>query len=203
MDETVIKNLIILFAILFLFLRIGRRSGVSDEDLKQTLPGDDIIPDAGYIADRATILHAPVTTVWPWIVQLGKDRAGWYAPKWLELIFVWNPRKRIKREIQPEFQKLKVGDVVPDWGPGSLKALSIKPHKYLLYGAIKPGDPKDTYFFSWIHTLEQVDENTCRLYTRLRIRKSKGILNLLMIFGGAFDWATMVAMYAGLKEILE
>jgi hypothetical protein len=44
-------------------------------------PGDDIVPDAAVVMDRDRILPAPARDVWPWIVQLGKDRAGWYMPR--------------------------------------------------------------------------------------------------------------------------
>ena len=48
------------------------------------LPGDDLIPDAGVVLDRAAEFACSAEVLWPWIVQLGKDRAGWHLPDWLE-----------------------------------------------------------------------------------------------------------------------
>ena len=61
--------------------RLGRRSGVTDDEVAASLPGDAIVPDARVVIDRATTLAAPPERVWPWIVQLGKRRAGWYFPR--------------------------------------------------------------------------------------------------------------------------
>ena len=43
--------------------------------------GDDIIPDANMVFDRGRDIAAPPEAVWPWLLQLGKRRAGWYAPR--------------------------------------------------------------------------------------------------------------------------
>ena len=48
------------------------------------LPGDDLIPDAGVVLDRGAEFACSAEVLWPWIVQLGKDRAGWYLPDWLD-----------------------------------------------------------------------------------------------------------------------
>jgi hypothetical protein len=190
---------IILFSLLLIALRVGRRSGVDTNDLKRSLPGDSIIIAPAYVADRATLINAPAEEVWPWIVQLGKGRAGWYSPVWLERLLVWNPKKRGARTLLPQFQALKTGDVVADWGPGSLEVLDIKTGSYLLYGSIKPGDDIGNYLFSWVHMLEKIDDTSCRLHTRLRIRSANPVFNAFALFGGVFDWATIVIMYSGLK----
>ena len=56
--------------------------------------------------DRAFTLDAPVELVWPWFVQLGKRRAGWYLPRRIER-FIPPPRRAI-RTIDPE-QVAKIG----------------------------------------------------------------------------------------------
>ena len=52
--------------------------------------------------------------VWPWIVQLGKWRAGWYLPRSVERLVP--PARRATRRVLPQWQGLSVGDVVPDYG---------------------------------------------------------------------------------------
>ena len=53
----------------------------SPEDVALALPGDDLVPRADVVMDRAFDLPAPPEVVWPWFVQLGKKRAGWYLPR--------------------------------------------------------------------------------------------------------------------------
>ena len=100
-----------------LLRRIGERSGVTDEDIARTLPGDELVNAPHMIADRATVIDAPAEHIWPWLMQLGKARAGWYFPAWLERVL---PAKaRGAREILPAFQTYAQGDLVPDYGPGT------------------------------------------------------------------------------------
>lgn len=70
---------------------------------------------------NARTVNAPPEDIWPWLVQWGKDRGGWYLPAKVEKIL---PEKfRSTPTIVPKFQTLKVGDSVPDYGlgPGSKK----------------------------------------------------------------------------------
>ena len=55
------------------------------------LPGDGLVAPADVVMDRAFSLPAPPDVVWPWLVQLGKRRAGWYLPRWVERLV---PRSR-------------------------------------------------------------------------------------------------------------
>jgi hypothetical protein len=43
------------------------------------MPGDDIVPQANLIATRAITINTPASHVWPWLVQMGYRRAGWYS----------------------------------------------------------------------------------------------------------------------------
>ena len=95
-------------------LALLTRSGVSDAEVALPLPGDDLVPDATDVIDRAVTLPAPPAAVWPWLVQLGKGRAGWYFPRRLERVL---PKRGLRR-IEPSLQQVAVGDDIPDWGPG-------------------------------------------------------------------------------------
>lgn len=50
--------------------------GATLEESRQSLPGDEIIPDARSQQTRAITIHAPREQVWPWLAQLGQDRGG-------------------------------------------------------------------------------------------------------------------------------
>lgn len=42
-------------------------------------PGDMVIPDAVMVYDQTRLVQAPPEAVWPWILQVGKGRGGWYV----------------------------------------------------------------------------------------------------------------------------
>jgi hypothetical protein len=86
------------------------RWGATDEELTETLPGDDVKPDAGIQVTHAITIDAPPETVWKWLVQIGQERGGFYSYDWLENLFGLQIRNA--DEIKTEWQNLKVGDFV-------------------------------------------------------------------------------------------
>ena len=48
------------------------------------LPGDDLVPEATMIETHQIDIDAPVAAVWPWLVQLGYERGGFYSFDLLE-----------------------------------------------------------------------------------------------------------------------
>ena len=57
---------------------------------------------------------APPERAWPWLLQLGKHRAGWYLPRSLERFI---PRsRRPARTFVAIWRHLEVGDILPDYG---------------------------------------------------------------------------------------
>jgi hypothetical protein len=80
------------------------------------LPGDDIVPRAGFVATHAVTISAPPDAVWPWLMQMGWHRAGWYTPHWVDrLLFPAN--RPSAQQLIAELQSLRVGDFVPDGPP--------------------------------------------------------------------------------------
>ena len=71
---------------------------------------DALSPDAGYVTTRAGTVKAPVEAVWPWLVQMGQDRAGFYTHNWVErLLHSGIPDIA---EVHPEWQHIEVGDLM-------------------------------------------------------------------------------------------
>jgi hypothetical protein len=198
-------------------LRLAHRSGVSAADVARPLPGDDLIADPDIQIDRAAAMSASAEAVWPWLVQLGKDRAGWYMPAWLERVVVWPTGKRSARRIVDELQSLAPGDLIPDWGPGdpSFKAIQVDPPRALVYLSARDREngwrwPSDdaaasaVLAFSWALVLHEIDGGSCRLQIRLRGRFGRrgSLRPLLMPLGGLFDYLTIAVLFAGLKQRL-
>jgi hypothetical protein len=182
--------------------RLGRRSGVSDAEVGAALPGDDVVPDARVVIDRATTLNAPPERVWPWIVQLGKRRAGWYFPAWIEAVI---PRdRRGLRYIEPRWQRLAVGDVIPDWGgPGAtFEIVTLDAPRALVHRSTRGRPDRDPIRLSWALVLTPVATGT-RLHLRLRISAlGRRAPTLVTTFAGLIDEATVAPLFAGLAERL-
>ncbi len=87
--------------------------GATDEEVARTMPGDELIPNAGS-ATRAITIAATPADVWPWLVQIGYGKAGWYSYDWID-----NDFKPSADHVLPEYQDLQVGDkilMMPDMG---------------------------------------------------------------------------------------
>lgn len=138
------------------------------------LPGDDVLPDAGLVMDRALDLERCPEDVWPWVEQLGKGRAGWYMPRAVER-FV--PRtRRAARTIQPRLLGLSVGDRIPDWGRGEpdFEVLQIEPPHHLVYWSERERKPRrgvarPPMRLTWSLVLSDLAPAGTRLHLRLRI----------------------------------
>ena len=90
-----------------------RRWGATDAEVAMTLPGDELSPGAA-ATTRAVTIAAGRHDVWPWLVQLGWGRAGWYSYDWID-----NDGRASLEHIAPDLQHLDVGDrilMTPDLG---------------------------------------------------------------------------------------
>jgi hypothetical protein len=97
-------------------IHLGRTYGSTRSERARTLPGDEIIQHPEVVTDHAVTIDAPPTVVWPWLVQMGWHRGGWYTPRWVDRLFFpanWPSAGR----VIPELQHLAVGDFIPDGAP--------------------------------------------------------------------------------------
>jgi len=58
--------------------------GATDDEVDAALPGDELVDGRGPRTTRAVTVGAPPGAVWPWVAQIGEDRAGFYSYSWLE-----------------------------------------------------------------------------------------------------------------------
>ena len=98
------------------------RWGSSRAELVAALPGDELVPDAQYTIQHAVTIDAPPEAVWPWLVQLGQDKGGFYSYAWLERL-IGDDIHNADR-INPAWQTVRPGDLVraaqPDYLGGIL-----------------------------------------------------------------------------------
>ena len=89
------------------------RWGATDAEVVQSMAGDELILGAGQ-ATRAITIKALPEEVWPWLVQLGYGKAGWYSYDWID-----NDFQSSAARIIPGYQDLAVGDkilMMPEMG---------------------------------------------------------------------------------------
>lgn len=86
------------------------RWGSTPAELQAGLPGDDTLLRPTYQIQHAVSVDAAPDRIWPWLVQLGEDRGGFYSYAWLERIFGFQVHNADR--IHPEWQRLAPGDTV-------------------------------------------------------------------------------------------
>jgi hypothetical protein len=133
-------------------------------------------------------ISARPEVIWPWIQQVGYHRGGWYIDTWgdkFEQTYFWpfvvpkearGTYKPAANEILPEYQHIKVGDIIPDGPPDSAyyEVVEIEPnHLLLLYATthfnyMAPQFIYKTKFaprgaFCWAFIITEIDTNRSRL----------------------------------------
>lgn len=97
------------------YVRLARprmaRWGATDDEVGDAMPGDGEVPRPQFTVTRAVSIAAPPEAVWPWIVQIGYHRAGWYAHDLFD-----NDDIPSAETILPEFQHLEIGQVIGEEG---------------------------------------------------------------------------------------
>lgn len=186
-------------------LWISRRSGVTSADLKRKLPGDSIIANSNWTIDRAAVINAQVEEVWPWIEQLGKGRAGWYAPSWIERTF----NSHALDSIDVRYQQVKPGDILDDWGPGVQEVVQIQQPNILLVKCLRKTDPKKgetkpirSMDITILTMLEPLDSKHTRIIFRWRSHIPWYYYPVVRPLGGTFDYAFFKIMVSGLNQRL-
>jgi hypothetical protein len=165
------------------------------DEVAGRLPGDGIVPDAQVTMDRAFDLPAPPETVWPWFAQLGKNRAGWYFPAWVERAIP--PRRRALRRIEPTLLHLAPGDVIDDWGgrDATFEVVEHTPPRTLVHRS-----ERGSLRISWAIVLRPGHQGT-RVHLRFRVGGVRRVW-LVRTGGELMDLLTVVGLAAGLRERL-
>lgn len=203
--------------------RLARRSGVSDAEYFGPLPGDDVIPHPMIEWTRGTTVGASPELVWPWLVQMGYGRGGWYTSERFDRI-VWRIDNPSSETILPEWQDLAVGDIVPD-GPdyaAYFRVVDVRREEAIVYQSIRhpyrgrPVDPTDStaiearerelveggeYIeFSWAFVLKPVSDDRTRLLIRTRANLAPARARLLETPLGLVDLFHVSTIFRGIER---
>jgi hypothetical protein len=100
--------------------------GMAPEEATKSLPGDEIVAAGETLLTRGLTIDAAPGAVWPWLIQMGFGRAGWYSYDQLDM------KGRSADRIRPELQSLAVGDVIPTHPGGGFEVKVLDPERALV-----------------------------------------------------------------------
>lgn len=128
------------------------------------LVGDPPLGESHYRIDHAVTIRAPVDSVWPWLVQIGQDRAGFYSYDRLERGI--GAQIRNADVVVPGWQNRKVGDLVRAVQPDYLGGIFGSELGWRVK-QIEPG--RALVLRNWgAFVLEPTDSGSTRLHIRTR-----------------------------------
>jgi hypothetical protein len=152
---------------------LGRQWGATREEVRGPMAGDDIVSNAKGQTTHAITIDAAAEEVWPWLVQMGYHRAGWYTYPWVDR-YVWHIDNPSAAQIVPELQHLSLGDTVPDGEPGTalyrVEVLDAR-RTLVLHSTSHVPQPlrgRMSVDWTWAYELRVVDATTTRLMLRVR-----------------------------------
>jgi hypothetical protein len=160
-----------LIAFLYAARRYYRNWGTSKEECRARLAGDELVGDPVIQVTEAVWIDAPPSAIWPWLLQMGQDRAGLYSYQALENAI--GLRFHNADRIHPEWQQLAVGDVLrlaPKGWMGlqdglPLRVEAITPQRSIVVRTTAPNLPKAVWSF---HLQSHWADHT-RLLARARV----------------------------------
>ena len=213
--------------------RLSQRTGVTDAEAYGTLPGDEIIAHPMVEWTRGVTVHAPPERIWPWLLQMGYGRAGWYTPAWVDRIIeptlfqLKPPFPTSPDRLMPEFQSLTVCDLIAD-GPdyrSYWRVLAVEPQRAIVYRSVRhpwrpyPFDPSDPAAVdrveaqliaggvyldcTWTFVLQPVGAERTRLLIRTRGNYAPWLLGLVMPALGLYDATYGVAQLRAIAHRAE
>ena len=156
-----------------------RRWGARPEEPDPALPGEALIPDAAWEFTHVVSIAAEPDEVWPWIVQMGQGRGGFYSFERLENLMGCQITNT--NVVLPDYQTLSPGDDIrlhPTAPP--LQVAEVVPGRSLVLhsapGDDAPGDdaahPTDTV---WAFHILPDGPGSSRL-----IERGKGLFGVSM-----------------------
>ncbi len=161
--------------------------GSTPTERTMSLPGDEIPDETMTYHTRAITIDAPPESVWPWLIQIGDQRGGFYSHDWLErhIGVHYIEGSHSATRIHPELQQLQVGDRIATGSIGSMTIDApvnvLEPNHALVVG-------------TWAFVLLSINDGRSRMLVRERepswIRRvAPRRSGLLRAIGGLIDYA--------------
>jgi len=187
-----------------------QRWGATDEEVRAALPGDELVAEPVTQATRGMTVNAPPGQVWPWVVQLGADRAGFYSYDWLENLFGLGIHSAGR--VVADWQQRATGDLVyaDAAGTGGWYVMQVVPSEVLVLklANVAAGQPlrRDEQLrweFLWTFATRDAGNGTTRLLVRERVGFGSRATRLLMAPFGVVSFIMTQKMMRGIKARAE
>ncbi|MBI5930186.1 MAG: SRPBCC family protein [Chloroflexi bacterium] len=137
------------------------RWGALAAEINRPMNGDPLIPRPNLEATRAIDINATPETVWAWLMQMGRERTGFYG---IDRIDNWGiPSATYLRRDLPA---LTVGTTLDN----GLKVFDINSHDlHLLMGVFdRPHELGGNIDLTYLYSLERTANGSTRLIVRMR-----------------------------------
>ena len=192
----VLAVVVLVWLVLLVYLSWARpyqlHWGATDEEINRPMPGDELKLNPAFLATRAITINGTPAEIWPWLIQMGYGRAGYYGYDILENL--GSPRGLASADrILPEFQSFVVGDKVPISPAAENVFYAIEPNQYLIWAGQTSEVPGG---FTW--ALYPIDADHTRLVSRIRWSHHWTSLKLLPL-----DLLTEFSDHLGVRKILQ
>jgi len=187
---------------------LGRTWGADEVEQRAVMPGDDIVARPFGITNHAITIDATPAMIWPWIVQMGYHRAGWYTPRWVDR-WIWHIENPTVTTVHPELQNVHVGDVIPDGEPGTafFRVADLKEDHFLVLHStthLPPALRDRTWVdWTWSFLLTPIDLHHTRLKLRVRATGSPELWLAWTLFLVPSDLVMARSMLRGIKRRAE
>lgn len=230
-----VRSLLLGVGAFYLLRRWGGRWGATAAEARQPLPGDGVVSRPMLTTTHAVTIRAAPEQVWPWVVQLGYYRGGWYTDTgWWDYLADRYLRSLVRAEVAqsgvghrdeptadrivPEYQNLKVGDVILDGPPGTayFTVAALEPNRALaLYSdtharyLFPPSIRDDPRWgiggeFSWVFVLQATERHHTRLFLRTRANARPWLYRAFMsVFLPVIDGLMARKMLTGIQRQVE
>ena len=160
----------------------SHRWGATTAELRHSMPGDELVPRVKVGYTQAITIDAPPEEVWPWLVQHGYRRAGFYSHEWVYRLLGsanYHEGDRSADRIIPELQNLRLGDQIKINETAAFEVVALEPNRLLTLLARVDLDTGETFELSetmpvnfmsnsWVYLLEEVSNSSTRLIVRWR-----------------------------------
>lgn len=192
------------------FERWHRSWGATDGELVMELPGDELTAAPVEQSTRAVTVDATPHDVWPWVVQLGADRGGFYSYDWLENLFGLEIHSATA--IVPDWQRLEVGDMVYSDNKRTSGWIVVKvvPDEALVMkqADMKAGRAMNRneglgFEFQWTFALRPLPAGGTRLLVRERVAYGRWFTRRLMAPVGLVSFVMTRRMLLGITQRAE
>ena len=202
--KRILANLAILVLVLAAYWLLARpyqlHWGATRTEIERPMPGDALDPNPDFLATRAITIQGTPQEIWPWLVQIGYGRAGFYGYDILENLGS-SSGPRSADTILSEFQDFQPGDVVPISAVSQMVFGAIEPDQYLIWQGMSGATPGG---FTW--ALYPLDAIHTRLVMRIRWSyhsiTQPGLFGL-DLFTDFTDHLAVRKILAGVKERVE